>query len=562
MKKIWNVLTCAIFLIPFIIIAISAQEIKLTEKVTEAELTKILVKEKSDPVIRHRVREAISGKPSDEKVVVWIYFTDKGIFSREAYRTSCNKVQEALSERAKGRRAKVNRKVDFTDLPVRKDYVEAILNLGAQYRATSKWFNGLSAEIPVGRLEGIANLPFVREIQLVNRSRRKPIRIQKDLNKVPPMQRSYLLDYGPSLGQLEQINVPAVHDSGYTGEGVLVCILDTGYNLNHETFHHMDLIAEYDFINRDGNTANEPGDPLGQHDHGTATLSALGGASPGHLYGPAFGASFILAKTEDLSSETPVEEDFWIAAIEWADSIGADVASSSLIYLDWYMYEDMDGNTATITKAADMAAARGILVCNAAGNERDDDWFYIAAPADADSILACGAIDGDGFIAFFSSSGPSYDGRIKPEVVARGYTTYIAESNNPRGYYNCTGTSFATPLIAGAAALILEAHPDWTPMQVREALMETADRAENPDNLYGWGIIDVLAAINYDPSQIKYDVNGDGHVNVLDALMTANIFIGLVQPTPSQTSAADCNDDGSIDVLDVVCILHVIIGVG
>ena len=562
MSKICNMLILAVPLILFTGLTISAQEVKRAEKVSEADLTRVFVKEKSDPVIHPRVRDSVKGKPSDEKVAVWIFFTDKGIFSKDAYQVACSEAEQTLSERAKWRRAKVNRKVDFTDLPVRMEYRETAISLGATHRATTKWFNGVSVEVPVGRLQEIANLPFVREIQLVNRSKREPIRFKKGHDKMPSTERSYQLDYGPSLGQLEQINVPAVHELGYTGQGVLVCMLDTGYNLDHEALQHLDLIAEYDFINKDGNTANEPGDPPGQHDHGTATLSAVGGAKHGQLYGPAFGASFILAKTEDLPSETPVEEDFWMAAIEWADSIGADVASSSLIYLDWYTYEDMDGNTATITKAADMAAARGILVCNAAGNERDDDWYYIAAPADADSILACGAIDGNGIIAFFSSSGPSYDGRIKPEVVARGLSTRVAQSTHPHGYYNGLGTSFATPLVAGAAALILEAHPDWTPMQVREALMMTADRAENPDNLYGWGIIDVLAAINYEPSQIKGDVNGDGNVNVLDALMAANIIIGLIQPTPNQIVAADCNEDGSINVMDVICILLIIIGDG
>ena len=550
----------AVFLILIIGTAISAQTTNTAEILSDGALGKILVKEKSNPVIHPRVRDVIRDKLSNEKVVVWIYFTDKGIFSKDAYQTARSEVQKTLSERAKRRRAKVNREVDFTDLPVRKEYSETVISLGARHRATTKWFNGMSVEIPIDRLQGVASLPFVREIQLVNSSKREPIKVKKGMNEQHPLRQSYHLDYGRSLGQLEQINVPAVHELGYTGEGVLVCMLDTGYNLDHEAFRHLDLIAEYDFINRDGNTANEPGDPLGQHDHGTATLSALGGSSSGQLYGPAFGASFLLAKTEDLSSETPVEEDYWMAAIEWADSIGADVASSSLIYLDWYAYEDMDGNTATITKAADMAAAKGILICNAAGNERDDKWFYIAAPADADSILACGAIDEGGLIAFFSSSGPSYDGRIKPEVVARGYTTRLAQSTNPHGYYNGSGTSFATPLVAGAAALVLEAHPNWTPMQVREALMMTADRAENPDNLYGWGIIDVLAAINYEPSQIKGDVNGDNEINVLDALMTANFIIGLIAPTPNQIWAADCNDDESINVLDVICILHIIIG--
>ncbi|MFQ6092592.1 MAG: S8 family serine peptidase, partial [bacterium] len=451
MFRISNVLMCIVFILTPFIGAMAANETYLAE---------VLVRERSNPVIHPRVWDAVAGKPSDARVAVWIFFTDKGIFSKGKYQAACRQVERALPERAKWRRGKVNWAVDFTDLPVRRDYVEAVLSFGVKHRTTTRWFNGMSAEVGVGGLEEIGRLPFVREIRLVNEAKREPIRVERDLEKAPSPHPAYQLDYGPSLGQLEQINVPAVHELGYSGAGVIVCMLDTGFNRNHQALGHIDLIAEYDFINRDDNTANEPGDPPGQESHGTSTLSALGGASSGHLYGPAYGAGFVLAKTEDISSETEVEEDYWVAGIEWADSLGADVASSSLIYLDWYTYEEMDGNTAIITRAADMAAARGILVCNAAGNERDDEWYYIAAPADGDSILACGAVDEVGQIAFFSSAGPTFDGRIKPEVVARGYYTRIADPSNPQGYYDGAGTSFATPLVGGAAALLLEAHPE------------------------------------------------------------------------------------------------------
>jgi subtilisin family serine protease len=288
---------------------------------------------------------------------------------------------------------------------------------------------------------------------------------------------------------------------GYSGAGVVLAMLDTGFYKDHEAFADAiadgRLLAEWDFINDDGNTQNESGDDLFQHFHGTATWSAAGGFHEGELIGPAYGASFLLAKTEDVTGETPVEEDNWAAAAEWADLHGADVISSSLGYLDWYTYEDMDGDTAVTTIAADIAVSRGIAVCNSAGNEGNSDWYYIIAPADGDSVIAVGAVNVFGELAGFSSHGPTYDGRIKPDVLACGDGTYCAYTPETGGTYGwASGTSLSCPLVAGAAALILEARPQWSPTTVREALRNTADHASSPDNDYGWGIIDVPAAID------------------------------------------------------------------
>lgn len=459
----------------------------------------ILFKEKKKPVLHPHVQNVFAEKSEDETGIVWIFFTDKGIFTEETYADKCRQIEVSLSERVRWRRGKVNgtRLVDFHDLPVHDEYIEEILASGAKHRTTTKWFNGISVEISLSSLDTIASLPFVREIRLVNRSEKIPMHPQpsphRRLQKTP-----FQLDYGESFDQLQQINVPAVHELGYSGAGVLVCLIDTGFNRTHEALQHIDLVAEWDFINDDGNTQDEPGDPQRQNDHGANVLSIFGGAQPGELYGPAYGASFLLAKTEIAALEQPIEEDYWVEGIEWAEAQGADVVSSSLSYNEWYTYEDMDGNTAITTRAVDLAVSRGIVACNSAGNSRMYPWFYISAPADADSVIACGAVDANGTIGISSSGGPTADGRIKPEVVARGVLTRYASPGDPEGYLRGDGTSLSTPLVAGSAALILEAHPDWTSMQVREALMMTADRADHPDTVYGWGLIDVLAAIAYE----------------------------------------------------------------
>ena len=309
------------------------------------------------------------------------------------------------------------------------------------------------------------------------------------------------LNYGGSFTQLNQINVPAVHDSGYNGAGVTICVLDAGFdNLPHEAFSSMNIIAAYDFVNHDPNVGNE-GD-MGEGSHGTATLSIIGGFKQGELIGPAYGADFILAKTENTDSETPVEEDNWVAALEWADSIGVDVTSTSLSYLDYdspytsYTWQDMDGNTAVITIAADLAVGKGIVVVNAASNNGlNTSHNTLGAPADGDSVFTIGAVTSSGTRSSFSSVGPTFDGRIKPDLMAMGSNVYHASSFG-NSYSSGGGTSYSCPLAAGVCALILQKNPSLTPMEVLQLLRSTASRSTNPDNLYGWGIINALTAIN------------------------------------------------------------------
>jgi serine protease AprX len=459
---------------------------------------------KTEPVISSELSFLLSSLLPTESVKIWVFFTDKGVFTQEDYNKSKASFRNSLCPAALKRRVKNKVRVDFFDLPPNQNYVEEILSQGAKLRQKSRWLNAASFEIQASKVEDVANLPFVRQIKRVAGFKRKPIEVDSDSDFFQKkfVQPQYGRNYGSSLAQLDQINVPIVHDMGYNGQNVIVCMLDTGYKKDHQAFSlafsEGRVLAEYDFINHDSNTQNEPGDPAGQHYHGTYCWSTLGGAFDEKLYGPSYGASFLLAKTEDISSETPIEEDNWVAGMEWGDSLGAEVISSSLGYFDWYTFQDFDGNTAVTTIAADIAASRGIVVCNAMGNE-GPGYGTLIAPADADSILACGAVDASGSLAGFSSWGPTFDGRIKPEVVARGVKTYCADAISTYDYAQVNGTSLSTPLVGGCAAVLLSAHPDWTVMQVREALMMTASKASSPDIQYGWGIVDLFSALNYNP---------------------------------------------------------------
>jgi hypothetical protein len=467
--------------------------------------SEILFCPKAEPVISPHLFRFLSSVSPADNVKVWVFFTDKGIFTGEDYIESKSSFKNALCPAALKRRAKNKVEVDFFDLPMKQSYVDEILSSGAKPRQRSRWLNAASFEIRLAKLEEIASLPFVREIRRVVGFKRKPVELGSgpDLSNQKLAEPQYGRNYGLSLAQLDQINVPIVHDMGYKGENVIVCMLDTGYKKDHQAFDlafsEGRVLDEYDFINDDYNTQNEPGDPSGQHDHGTCTWSALGGAYEGELYGPGYKASFLLAKTEDIAGEQPIEEDYWVAGLEWADSLGAEVTSSSVGYSDWYIFADYDGNTAVTTIAADIAASRGIVVCNCMGNE-GPGYGTLIAPADADSILACGAVDASGNLAGFSSRGPTYDGRIKPEVLARGVSTYCAGTVTSNEYTFASGTSLSTPLVGGCAAALLSAHPDWTVMQVREALTMTASNAASPDSQYGWGIVDLFSALNYNPS--------------------------------------------------------------
>lgn len=439
----------------------------------------------------------------------WITFRDRG---ESAGQAPAEARSLGISERALWRRGKVlppEKLVDELDLPVAPVYLARLRAEGITIRATSRWFNAVSAELNSVQRATVLNLPFVAAVEPVRISFRR--RESVTLPAPQPLLKiaeQGTIDYGPSLTQLQNIRVPDVHTRGVTGSGVIIGMLDDGYNQRtvHPVLKNIKVIAEYDFVQRDSNTSRSAGEFSTQGNHGAATLSVVGGYDNGNLIGAAFGASFILAKTEIDSVEIRLEEDLFVEGLEWMERLGADIVSASLGYNDWYTYNDFDGRTATTSKAGRIAARKGVLLVTAMGNEgnyldsRTRTTGTLIAPADADSIVSVGAVNSSRRLAGFSSTGPTADGRIKPEVVAQGVSVYSMYGE--AGYRLSDGTSFATPLTAGVAALVLSANPTLTPMQVRDRLMQTAraltdssaGMVARPNNFYGWGMVNAVAA--------------------------------------------------------------------
>ena len=460
---------------------------------------------------------------------VWVAFRDKG-----AALTAFSPGALGISERALKRRAKVlppNRLIDQRDLPVAQAYIDQLKSRGFRIHAVSRWLNAVSVDATGQQIAELNAIPTVHSVQIVPTAR-IPEPVISPLPAMPSFskQKNAALNYGVSLTQLQNMKVPDVHSLGINASGVLVGMIDNGFNSHrtHNALKNIPILAEYDWVQGDSNTSIQTGEPGGQGDHGCYTMSALGGFENGKLIGPAYGATFVLAKTEINPTETQIEMDNYVAALEWMERLGADVVSTSLGYDDLdpfriynagdIVYSMKDGRTANTSIAASIAASKGVLLVTAMGNEGsyrfDDNWHILPGltgslitPADADSIIAVGASFSDGLLASFSSTGPTADGRVKPEVVAQGVSVVSADPNNPTGYVGVSGTSLSTPLTAGVAALVISAHPELTPMQVREAIIKTAVRVTDtdttkhitvwPNNWYGYGFVNAYEAVLY-----------------------------------------------------------------
>jgi len=452
-----------------------------------------------------------ASSPEVSRKTIWVFFTDKGYSDDINDLIYRHEIQ--LSSKTRARRWKAQGSaVDVSDLPVFSPYIDGVLQLGATLRVTSRWLNGITVQVTDSVIPQIRQLPYVNAVKPVITYKRKRLKTQDSRRGQYDSYRApggiLHTIYGASSAQIHQIKAEALHDKGYHGEGIIIALLDTGFDLSHEALKDVRVLKEYDFVNSDDETSdNPPEDDIGQDNHGTEILSIIAGYSPGNFVGVAYAAEYLLAKTEKVSQngamfEQRIEEDWWIAGLEWAELNGADVVSSSLGYSDWYSYSNMNGRTALTTIAANMAIEKGMSVVVSAGNEgKSLDWPYISAPADGFHVIAVGAVDEVGEIADFSSIGPTYDGRIKPDVMAMGNDTSVVSPTSTDGYLKADGTSMATPLVAGTLALLLQAIPDHGgPAEMAKLLKFTASRASFPDNRYGWGIINAEEALRYGTS--------------------------------------------------------------
>jgi len=421
----------------------------------------------------------------------WVFYTQKD-----------DDRPSLISSRAWDRRISRSNLTDFNfyDSPPSPDQTRNIEAMGGRIRSVSRWLNAVSVEADSATLRRIASLPFVAGIRPVSSFILRPQIPIELLDQ--PLGKTPSFNYGPSYAQDSMLAVDSLHNAGLSGQGVVIGIMDTGFDTSLAAFADMRaedrIIATHDFINGDDDVMDLWDN---QRSHGTAVFSVLGGFDEGFLIGPAFGAEYILAKTEIYNTEIRAEEDYWVAAAEWMESLGVDIISSSLGYNDWYDTTQLDGNTPVITQAADIAASLGVIVVNSAGNEGNTFWRKIIPPADGDSVIAVGGVDRTGTILSFSSRGPTADGRIKPDFCALG--SAVIHANYAGGYATSSGTSFSAPLIAGGIALLLEGHPDWDYYDIRSALRQASDHSSQPNNQYGWGVpnfVDAFIRQPYRPS--------------------------------------------------------------
>ncbi len=440
----------------------------------------------------------------------WVSFIDKGewelLDGKELFLAGIeNGVTEASLERRRIEGIGEENLITILDLPVETSYLNAVENIGAEIRVTSRWFNCASVEASHEMVDKISNLPFVTEVKPVMPLETTGIWYEEvetfDGNPPPGPGVDMAGLYGPSYLQALQVNIVEAHRQGYTGKDVLMLVIDGGFELSHECFENIDIFAEWDVVNDDGECGHEVGDPKGQASHGTACLSEIGGYRPGNLIGIAYEATFVLAKSEDISSETPIEEDYYVAGMEWAERLGVKTQTGSLGYTDWYNKAMLDGENSIISKAFERSFKLGVVCVTSAGNSGPQP-MTLGSPSDNKYGLSIGSIDSTGKIARSSSRGPTADGRIKPDVVARGVKTLLASPYTNHYYSRWNGTSMAAPIIGGCVTVIRGAQPTWSAKRVIKALKSTADKADRPGNVYGWGVPDIMAAIRYPEMRI------------------------------------------------------------
>lgn len=377
---------------------------------------------------------------------------------------------------------------EFDNSSIHQPYVSQVRDAGYEVVNYSKWFNAIVVSSDCAPLDLPDEFSFVKSVRPVAelvRTRESSVVFDA------PVVANGDKTYGYSAWQNNMINIGWLHERGFRGEGMRMAVFDAGfYRMNEiggfdSLWDSGRVLAYWDFSENDSMVFEDD-------NHGMAVISTIAANDPGNIVGTAPMAKFLLARTEVAASETRQEEANWVRAVEWADSIGVDIIHSSLGYSTFdsddesYTYEDMDGGTAMITRAADKAAARGILIVTSAGNEGLGRWRYITAPCDGDSVLCIGAVDSNMNRAWFSSVGPSFDGRIKPDVSAMGEHAAFLRSSGKVGWGN--GTSYAAPMVAGMTACLWQAHPNRSNMDIIKAMQQAGHQADKPDSKIGYGI--------------------------------------------------------------------------
>ncbi len=405
--------------------------------------------------------------------------------------------------------------VSLEDAPLYEPYLQSLALLQADVILQLRWNNYAVVRCDSAIAEGIKLLPFVKRVKRTA-TKLQALSVNNTLDQArylvhTPIAGSILdatsdcgvFRYGPSFNQAQMIGIPELHSMGILGEGTLTGFLDTGFRWKfHESTKRANILNEYDFINRDSVTGNEANDAGGQDYHGTVVFSTVCGFQQDSLIGIAPHAQFLLAKTEDLSTEQHLEEDNYAAAVEWEEAQGADIISSSLGYSDFnqqdeenYIFKDFNGRTTIASIAVNNAVKRGVLCITAAGNEGPRDSTLIT-PSDADSVIAVAAVAQDGITpATFSSHGPRGDGGIKPDIATQGVKVVCSSTGDTLALGATSGTSLATPLLAGSATLFLSAFPELRPWEIKKYLYETATNANWKNDTLGYGRANIPAAM-------------------------------------------------------------------
>lgn len=427
----------------------------------------------------------------------WVYFTDKP----DAAYYITNPL-EMLSQRALDRRMAQNIPLDNKDVPIAQSYINQVTaTTGITVMAKSKWLNALHVRGSVPDINALSTLPFVSYIDFANNgigNTNRPATVQQTatVNKFQQEQVTY--SYGNSSSQVNMLNGHLLHQQDYTGTGKIIAVLDSGFPGVNTTqpfqrlINNNKILGGYDFVNRNPNFYTG-------HFHGTMVLSTMGGYTEGQLVGTAPDASYYLFITENAGSENPVEESLWVEAAEMADSLGVDVINTSLGYFVYdnpaysYTYNDLNGNTSFVTRGSEVAFSRGMILVTSAGNSGSTANPYINVPGDAPNTITLGAVDSQEIISPFSSYGPTFDGRVKPDVMAQGVNAVVA---NPDGeIVTVGGTSFSSPITAGLIACLWQALPDLTNLELINLVRASADRFTNPDAKYGYGVPDFSLAL-------------------------------------------------------------------